>query len=77
MAAQQLTELFGAPEGVGDQLAARQRDRRFDPAIALRHQVRAGREVAAVSLGEAIERRAIGGVGEAQRHRGLPGRAPV
>jgi hypothetical protein len=71
--AEQLTELGGAVEGVGDQLTGRQGDGRLDPAPTLSDEVRAGRERAGVELGEPIERIAVRLVGGAQGDRGLPG----
>src|SRR4051794_36743140 len=77
MTAEQLAELRGAAERVGDDLGAGQREGRLDPAITLGDEMRTGREEAAVELRESLE---VGGVaigGEAQSHGTLPGSLQV
>jgi hypothetical protein len=77
MAAQQLADLRRAAERIGDDLGAGQRDRRLDPAVALGNEVRTGREGAAVSLGQPLERRAVRVVRKAQGDGALPGSRSV
>jgi hypothetical protein len=70
--AQQLDELRGAAEGIGDDRSGSERERGVDPALPHGDQMGSGREAARVSRGEAAHGALIGLLGEPQRHRASP-----
>jgi hypothetical protein len=77
MTAQHLGELGGAAEGIGDQLAGGERERRVDSTVALGDQMRSRRKGPGVEPGEALQRGEVGWGPQAEGDRGLGGGASV
>jgi len=77
VAAQQLAELGGAMEGIGDQLAGGERERRIDSPVALGDQMRSRRERPGVEPGEPLDRAHVGWGRQAHGNRALPGAQPM
>jgi hypothetical protein len=63
---QQLAQVRGGPEGVGDHGAGGERDRSVDPSLPERDEVRSRREPRGVPLRDALQLGGIGSIRETE-----------
>lgn len=75
--AEQLGELGGATEGIGDELVGGERESRVNSHVPLGDQMRSRRKRPGVELGEPLERALVGWDPEAHSNRTLPGGVPM